>query len=93
MTQWAGLGETRWWRKPRFTTMGASARIQPQSKPIRLYLPLVPEEVTFMAIRHWGMEKRAFRLKKRVGITGIREISSTVWSCSGAKSRRRQMAA
>ena len=30
----------------------------PQSKPTRLNLPLVPEEVTFIPIRHLGMENR-----------------------------------
>lgn len=42
--------------------MGTSARRQPQSKPTWLNLPLVPEEVTRMAIRHRGMEKTACRL-------------------------------
>ncbi len=60
--------------------MGASARMEPQSKPMRLNLPLVPDEVTFMAIRRWDIENRAFRLKKRVGITGIFARSSMVRS-------------
>ena len=54
--------------------------MEPQSKPMRLNLPLVPDEVTFMAIRRWDMENRAFRLKKRVGITGIFARSSMVRS-------------
>ena len=73
--------------------MGASARMEPQSNPIWLNFPLVPEEVTFMAMRHWGMEKRALRLKKRVGMTGILARSSMVRSWSGEKFRCRQMAA
>ena len=73
--------------------MGTSASIQPQSKPIWLNLPLVPEEVTFMATRRWGMEKRALRLKKRGGRTGSLARSSMVRSASGEKPRWAQMAA
>ena len=39
--------------------MGTSAKMAPQSKPTRLNVPLVPEEVTFIPIRHLGMENRA----------------------------------
>ena len=42
--------------------MGTSARTQPQSKPTWLNFPLVPEEVTRMAMRRGGMENRARRL-------------------------------
>ena len=65
--------------------MGTSARMQPQSKPIWLKEPLVPEEVTHMAMRARGMEKTAWRLKNRVGSTGTRARSSGARSCSGEK--------
>ena len=42
--------------------MGISAKTHPQSNPIWLNFPLVPEEVTRMAIRRGGMENRACRL-------------------------------
>lgn len=50
--------------------MGTSAQMQPRSKPTWLKVPLVPEEVTFITIRRRGMEKRAWRLKNRVGSMG-----------------------
>ena len=72
--------------------MGISAKMQPQSKPTRLKLPLVPEEVTFIPIRHWGMEKTAWRLKNRVGRRGSFARSSTVLISSGEKPSALQMA-
>ena len=39
--------------------------LSPQSKLTRLKLPLVPEEATFIAARHSGMEKTWWRLKNR----------------------------
>ena len=49
-----------------------------------------------MAMRHWGMEKRVFRLKKRVGMTGIfiPEVfdENSVWEENGAKLDRRDLA-
>ena len=58
--------------------MGTSAQMQPRSKPTWLKVPLVPEEVTFITIRRRGMEKRAWRLKNRVGSMGTRTRSSMV---------------
>ena len=65
--------------------MGISAKIQPQSKPTRLKLPLVPEEVTLMAVRHSGMELTWCRLKNRVGRRGSFARSSMVCKQSGEK--------
>ena len=65
--------------------MGTSAQMQPRSKPTWLKVPLVPEEVTFITIRRRGMEKRAWRLKNRVGSMGTRTRSSMVRSWSGEK--------
>ena len=65
--------------------MGISAKIQPQSKPTRLKLPLVPEEATFIAARHSGMEKTWWRLKNSVGRTGIFSRSPMVFRQSGEK--------
>ena len=65
--------------------MGISAKTQPQSNPTRLKLPLVPEEVTFMAILHSGMEETWCRLKNRVGRTGSLARSSIVSRQSGEK--------
>lgn len=45
--------------------MGTSARRQPQSKPTWLNLPLVPEEVTRMAIRPPGHGKDGVPLVKQ----------------------------
>ncbi len=72
--------------------MGISAKMQPQSNPTRLKLPLVPEEVTRIPIRRSGMEKTARRLKNSVGRTGSRSRSSIVLSWSGEKPSVSQMA-
>ena len=83
-TQLVGTGETSPCLKPMRSTMGISAKTQPQSKLTRLKLPLVPEEVTRMAMgHHSGMENTAWRLKKRVGSTGTWAKSASVRTCSG----------
>ena len=58
--------------------MGISAKMQPQSKLTRLKLPLVPEEVTFLGVRHSGMEETWCRLKNKVGRRGSLAKSSMV---------------
>ena len=65
--------------------MGTSAKMAPQSKPTRLNLPLVPEEVTFIPIRHLGMENRAWRLKNRVGTMGTEDRSPVSTRVFGEK--------
>ena len=66
--------------------------MQPQSNPTRLKLPLVPEEVTFMGVRHPGMEETWCRLKNRVGRRGSFAMSSMVFTCSGENPSARQTA-
>lgn len=72
--------------------MGISAKMAPQSKPTRLNLPLVPEEVTFIPIRHLGMENRAWRLKNRVGTMGTADRSPVSTRVLGEKPSPRAMA-
>ena len=59
----------------------------PQSKPTRLNVPLVPEEVTFIPIRHLGMENRAWRLKNRVGTMGTADRSPVSTRVLGEKAQ------
>ena len=72
--------------------MGISAKMAPQSKPTRLNFPLVPEEVTFIPIRHLGMENRAWRLKNRVGTMGTADRSPVSTRVLGEKPSPRAMA-
>ena len=73
--------------------MGISAKMAPQSKPTRLNFPAGPRaRVTFIPIRHFGMENRAWRLKNRVGTMGTADRSPVSTRVLGEKPSPRAMA-